>query len=357
MQVLKRYLAREVLGAILLVLAALLMLFAFFDLIREVGDLGRGGYSLPKVLGFVLLSMPGHVYELLPIAALIGTLFALSQLVANSEFTVMRTSGVSVGRVALTLAQTGLVLVCITLLFGELVAPASERAAQQLKLTATSSLVAQEFRSGLWVKDGHSFINVREMLPDTTLLDIRIYDFDQNHRLLSLSEAKRGVYLGKQIWRLEGIVRTQFQDGGATRSALPTMEWPSVLNPDLLGVLLVEPEAMSAWNLFSYIRHLRENQQKTERYEIAMWGKLVYPFATWVMLLLALPFSLIHQRGGGVGAKIFAGIMLGLAFHLFNRVFAHLGFLEAWPTLFSAVAPTLLFLAVAGGLIWWMERR
>ena len=130
-----------------------------------------------------------------------------------------------------------------------------------------------------------------------------------------------------------------------------------MLSPEILNVLLVVPEQMSAWNLYFYVQHLRDNKQKTERYDIALWSKLTYPFATLVMLVLALPFASHQLRAGGVGAKIFAGIMLGLSFHLLNRLFAHLGLLNDWPPLFSAIFPTLVFLGVALGMIWWLEKR
>ena len=100
MKILNRYLSHEIIGSTLFVLFGLLLLFSFFDLIGELGQLGKGGYHLPKVMLYVLLTMPGHIYELLPIAALIGTLFALSRLVQNSEFTVMRVSGLSIQQLA-----------------------------------------------------------------------------------------------------------------------------------------------------------------------------------------------------------------------------------------------------------------
>jgi len=135
------------------------------------------------------------------------------------------------------------------------------------------------------------------------------------------------------------------------------MEWQSALNPDLLSVLLVVPEQMSAWSLYQYTHHLRDNHQKFARYEIAMWTKLVYPFAVWVMMLLALPFAAHHRREGGIGGKIFLGIVLGLSFHFLGRLFASLGALNNWQPLLSATAMPMLFLLLASGMLWWTERR
>src|SRR5215813_4987254 len=143
MKTLRRYLATEILAATGLVFAALLMLFAFFDLVEQIKDLGRGVYTLRRILLYVLLSAPDHVYELFPIAALIGSLFALAQLVAGSEYTVMRTSGVSTTRFVLALVTIGCAFAVLTFLFGEFVGPPSERLAQRLRSQSITGLVAQ----------------------------------------------------------------------------------------------------------------------------------------------------------------------------------------------------------------------
>ncbi|MCC7484493.1 MAG: LPS export ABC transporter permease LptG [Burkholderiales bacterium] len=357
MKTLRGYLATEILAATALVMAALVMLFAFFDLVEQIKDLGRGAYTLRRIGYFVLLMVPDHVYELAPIAALIGTLFALAQLVAGSEYTVMRTSGVSTARFAGALALIGLVLALVTFLVGEFIAPPAERFAQRLRSQAITGLVAQEFRTGLWVKDDRSFVNVGEVTPGSALKGVRIYRFDGEHRLLSISLAASGDYRGEHRWRLTDITRTEFTDMKTTVARIGELEWESVLDPSLLATLMQRPEKMSAWRLYTYAQHLKENRQKALRYEIALWSKATYPLAVLVMMVIALPFAQISQRGGGVGAKVFAGIMLGLAFHFLNRLFSHLGLLNDWLPVVAASVPTLLFLSVAIGMLWWQERR
>jgi lipopolysaccharide export system permease protein len=355
--ILRKYLAREIYAATLLVLVAFLMLFAFFDLINELNYLGRGNYRLQHVLLFVLLSLPGHVYELAPIAVLIGTLYALSQLAANSEYTVMRVSGLSPYAAGAALLRIGAIFVVLTFAFGELVTPFAERAAQQLRLGAMSAVVAQEFRSGLWVKDESRFINVREVQPDSSLSGVKIYDFDSDYRLRSISYAERGEFTKDHTWRLSGVARTSFVNGGTSVSRVAQTEWRSVLTPDLLSVLMVQPEKMSAINLYRFTRHLSENRQRTERYEIAMWKKLLYPFAALVMMALALPFAYVHVRIGGLGLRIFSGIMLGVFFHLLNGLSSSIGIIQNWAPFYSAALPSVLFLFAATVMMWWVERR
>jgi lipopolysaccharide export system permease protein len=357
MRTLRRYLAREIIAATALVLAALLVLFAFFDLVEQIKDLGRGAYQLRLILLHVVLSLPSHVYELFPIAVLIGTLFALAQLVSNSEYTVMRVSGISITRMAAALGTVGILFSVLAFVFGEFIGPPTEQLAQRIRSQAITGLVAQEFRSGLWIKDGTNFINVLEVLPDSTLRGVKIYEFDSEHRLRQISYAQRGEYQSERRWLLKDVVHTTFGERNAAVSRIAEASWQSVLEPRLLNVLLVKPEQMSAWSLYSYSQHLKENRQKALRYEIALWGKLMYPIAVLVMMLMALPFASFQRRQGGVGAKIFAGIMLGLGFHFLNRLFGHLGLLNDWPAMVSALVPTLIFLSVAVGMIWWQERR
>lgn len=358
MKTLARYLIAEVLRTSFFVLAALLGLFLFFDLIGELGSLGKGGYTFLKLLGYVLLLTPGHAYELMPIAVLIGGLFALSMLNQHSELTVMRVGGLSVQRMLGILGIAGLGFAALTLLAGEYLAPRAERAATQLRLAAKGQLVTQDFRSGFWMKDDGSFVNVREVLPDQTLRDINVYQFDAQRRLSLQGQAQRGVWQPKEgAWLLSDITATHFEAGQVRVEKLDTFLWRSVLTPDTLAVLLIAPEQMSVVTLLDYIDHLKRNQQQTRRYEIALWTKLVYPLACLAMLVIALPFAQTQRRAGGIGIKLFVGIMLGLGFYFINKLVGHMGLLYDWPPLLAASLPSTLFLSLAIYLLWRQERR
>ena len=352
-----KYFTREILGASLLVLAALLALFGFFDMVKELDDLGKGSYRLTAMLAYVTLMLPSHAYVLLPAAGLMGTLFALARMSENSEITVMRASGLSLRQLALHVAGAGAVIALTTLVFGELVTPYTEEAAKGLRLKATRSIVAREFRSGFWVKDDRSFINIQDVTPDTQLLNLKIYEFDPAFRLTAISRAEKGTYDGPNRWQLTNVELTKFEGDRAILSRLPQAVWNSVLTPDILSVLKIVPERMSALNLRAYIEHLRENRQKSTRYEIAFFSKFFNPVGAIMMMVLAIPFALVSARAGGVGAKIVSGIMIGLAFYFGTRLFSHVGLLNDWPALLSAGAPVLITAAVAFALLLRAERR
>ncbi|MGL6070173.1 LPS export ABC transporter permease LptG [Craterilacuibacter sp.] len=357
MKQIRNYLFANFVSASLFTLIALIGLYAFFDVIKELPRIGRGSYDIVAMLAYVALLIPGHAYELMPLAVLIGCMVAMTQLSSSSEYAAIRTSGVSLAQIAGIMLSFGSACALIALLLGEFVSPWSEQTAEKFKLDNTRSVVAQEFRSGLWAKDDNNFINIGEMLPDATLLNIRVYTYDQQFKLTRSRHAQRATYEGNGYWKLEGVRDSNIEPDRIRVETFPTLQWKSVLQPDILSVLLVVPEQMSAYNLKAYIDHLRANHQKTQRYEIALWSKLFYPLACISMALVALAFTPVSRRHGEMGVKLFTGICLGIGFHFTNRLFGHLGLLYDWNPIFSATAPTLLFLMAGIWAITHQERR
>ena len=380
MTILGRYLSREIFQATAMVLGGFLGLFGFFDLFEELENIGRGNYRLIDALTRVVLAMPSHIYELMPIAVLIGAIWALAMFAQHAEFTAMRAAGLGRMRALRELLALGFLCVGVTALFGEVLAPPAERLAQSLRLSAMGATLSAEFRSGIWVKDTTRddagelqrirFVNVAQVRPDATLSDLRVYEFDPQFRLRALLLAAEGRYTNDGQWLLTEVVETQLEPQTAVRLAdtpetrvaqasrvkIDQKIWNSGLDPSIVSVLLVQPERMSALDLLRYVEHLRENRQQVSRYEIALWKKIIYPFAALVMLALALPFGYLQTRSGGIALKVFSGIMLGVAFHFLNGLASHLGLLNTWPAWIAALVPSALALALALSLLAWVDR-
>lgn len=362
MQIFKRYFWQETSINIVMMMLGLLAMFSFFDLIQELDSLGQGNYGINQMLVFVLLSIPGHIYDVVPVAVLVGMMYSLGTLARNSELIVMRVSGLSLLNIGWILVKIGLLFTLLTFLVGELITPISEKMAQRMRVQATDSVIAQDFKSGLWVKDGKSFVNAETVLPDASLLNVHIYEFDENFKLRSISIAKKADY-DNERWDLSEVTQTKFntfkkvEQNNVQTQFFNKAYWKSLIRPELLNVLLVAPEKMSAWNLYSFINHLETNKQNTTRYNVALWSKLIYPLACIVMVILALPFGFLQQRSGGTSAKLFMGVMLGVAYQIMNLLFIHLGVLNDWPPLMSAITPTILFLIAGLSLLFIIERR
>ena len=397
MKVLQRYFAVNITQAVVFVLFAFLGLIAFMDLTRELPQVGKGNYMFQHALLYVALMLPGHVYEVMPVAALIGTIYAMAQFAQTSEFTIMRASSMSTRMAGWMLFKIGIVFVIVTFIFGELITPRTAPLAEKVRLSAKGATLASEFRSGMWTKDnvhaegangvrgpvvGSRFFNARQIRPDGSLVDVRLYEFDNALRMRALITAKSATFSGNSTWRLNDVTETLFSNSrvlpepgapvpkgqsiqstyGQETSAVATrkvasLDLVSEITPKILQVSRRDPERMSANELAVYSRHLAENRQESERFKIAFWKKLIDPLAIFVLMALALPFAYLHTRSGGVSLKIFIGIMIGVGFILINSLFAHLGLLSTWPAFFTAVAPSLLFLLLAIGALRWVERN
>jgi len=389
MKILQRYFAVSILQAVAFVLVAFLGLLAFMDLTGELPSVGKNGYGLQHAAQYVIVMIPQHVYEVMPVAALIGTIYTMAQFASTSEFTIMRASSMSTRMAAVMLFKIGIVLVVFTFIFGELITPRTAPLAEKLHLTGKGTTVSAEFRSGLWTKDivksngmsgevqGTRFFNTREVRPDGTLIGVKLYEFDNSFRLRVLTEAKTGTFQGNNVWRLQDVTESIFSNpalqasgGQATvqnnfaqaTSMVETKKHASKdliseITPKILSVAASDPERMSANELAVYTRHLQENKQGTERFKIAFWKKLFDPLAIFVLMALALPFAYLHTRSGGVSLKIFIGIMIGVSFLLVNTLFSHIGLLATLPAFLTAIMPSVLFLALAVAALYWVERH
>ena len=367
MNLLSRYLIRRLAVMAFYTLLALLALYSFFDIVSEIGDVGEGSYTGFKMMQYVLMQVPAHAYELMPLAVLIGGLVALSQLAAGSELTVMKTSGMSTKKLIVTLLQYGFIFALATTLLGEWIAPSLSQRAENLKASAISGKISTGSQ-GLWLKEGYNIINVREMLPDHTLLGIKVWRHNEALQLAEASEAESAIIDENNNWRLHNLRSSLFigeqqgRDGQIDVSQVHTefhaeKQWNIGLKRNLLDVLLVNPEQMSVSALTTYISHLNANQQQTRLYEIAWWRKLMYPLAAMIMALVALAFTPQFTRHGNMGLKLFFGICLGLASHFASRLFGFTSQLYGVPPFIAAVLPTLLFGLLGVYLIRRQEKR
>ena len=378
MNTLEKYFAREITRSVLFVLLAFVALLAFFDIVNEVKNVGIGGYTMFNALYYVVLGIPGNIYEYMPLAALIGTIFVMAQFASHSEFTIMRVSGFSTFQAIAMLLKIGLVFVVITFIFGEVFAPYTFRMAERYKIGVMPSAHKQDFQSGLWTKDlirsngldgniiGSRFLNVNMVEPDGKLNGIKFYDLDNEFRLIKQVTAASAEYQGGSVWRLNKVEEIYFpvsmNDSDMSAVQVKELESADLISEISPAILLAssadnDTDRMSAYDLALYSKHLIDNKQNAEKFEIAFWKKVIYPFAVLVMMALALPFAFLHFRSGGVSLKIFTGIMIGVGFYLLNNVFAHIGLLHTWAPFVTAVLPSLIFLSAALAALWWVENN
>jgi lipopolysaccharide export system permease protein len=346
MRLLDRYLASAILTSTLLVLGVLLALFTFIQFVDALGDVGKANYQLGDAIRFVLLSLPRQTHEVFPMAALLGTTLGLSALAVDSELTAMRAAGVSVLQIVAAAIKVGLLLALAAILMSEFLVPVTESMAERGRSEALNIRVKQQNDFGMWLRDGQAYVHVSEVLPDFSLLNIDIYRFDENNRMQQHTHALRGEHAQGQ-WKLIGVNESTLAENRVHSQRVTEMSWDSRLSPDLFTVFTVRPESLSVVQLYRYIRHLEQNKQNTGPYALAFWQKLAAPFSTVVMMVLAIPFVFGQLRSGGLGARLFTGIVIGLAFFVISRGFGYFGLLFNIPAIIGALLPTTMFFIAA----------
>jgi len=344
MTLLTRYVARAVVAGALLVLLALLALDALLSLFREIGDTGKGDYDMLRAVLYVVLTTPERIHDLFPAAVAIGGVLALGGLAANSELVVMRAAGVSLLRILGMVMQAGVLLIVVIVALGEWVAPASQHYGERMRSAAMAGQSVADTARGLWLRDGNRFVSVGRVLPGLELENVTVYEFDAGEMTLAL-QARRARRVGEQ-WHLSGVRQTEFAEDDIRTSRHELVRRDRLVRPDMLEVLAVSPQTLPSWQLYAYVRHLRSNDLDSDRYELALWKKLVTPASTLVMLLLSIPVVFGSIRSTGTGQRIFVGSLIGVGYYLVSELFSHVAIVYGLPVSLAATAPVILFAAL-----------
>ncbi len=368
MRTVRSLLYRDIVSSVAFVAAAFLSLFYFVDFVDELEGVGQRGRTTWHAALAAVLELPGHLYELMPIAVLIGTIYALARMAQSSEFTILRTGGLGPGRALRLLATLGVVFGLVTFAIGDGLAPAAEQQAVLLKARFAGQL--EIGGAGAWLKERRSdpsgerniSVNVAGTGTGGTLLGVRIFEFDTEGGLRTRIEAREATVGADGVWTLSDAQRTEWPDANATgRSTVEatrhdTLDWPSTLDARVVAAAVLPAGTMSTLELWRYSEHLRDQEQASQSQRIRFWRKALYPLSCLVMVALALPFAYLHARAGGVSLKVFGGIMLGISFVLLNNLAGHVGNLQGWTPWIAASVPSLLYLLMSMAAFTWLVR-
>ncbi|MCX8520398.1 MAG: LPS export ABC transporter permease LptG [Rhodoferax sp.] len=367
MKTVRRYLYREVIQAVALVTLGFVALFFFFDLVEELRSVSQGdapGYRIPQALLYIGLMVPSHVYELMPITVLIGTIFVMARLAQSSEFTILRTSGLGPWRALRTLLTLGLAFVLLTFAVGDYLAPWTDKTAQLLKARSQGQVTVG--KTGAWLKEKQAYgsfaVNVGALSSDGNMKDVRIFEFDNQGHLVSVTLGQTARFGENDDWLLHQVERTEFsnadqQSGQVARLVTDSFRWPTLVTAEMVAAAVLRPERMGTIDLFQYIQHLSSNNQSAQKYAIQFWKKVFYPLSCLVMVVLALPIAYFHFRSGSLASYVFGGVMAGISFVLLNNVLSDLGTLQGWQPWFTAALPGLIYSLLSLTAFTWLVLR
>lgn len=340
MRKLNRYIANTVIGAVGVVLMVVVALDAISALVDELGDI-TDSYNFVEILIYVGLTLPGRIYEQIPMSALIGCLVGLGMLASTSELTIMRAAGVSVWRITWGVMKPALLFIVMGILLGELVIPLTDQIANSRRALVQGDDEALQSRHGLWNREGSEFMHFNAVLPNGKLYGVTRYQFDDNNKLQASSFAQTAIFQGNH-WLEENVKETVLTASGTQLHSYPTRQWQTNLNPELLNVLVLEPDDLSIQDLHSYSNYLSEQNIDSKEYRLAFWKKLLQPFATASLVLIAVSFIFGPLREVTMGYRIFSGVIVGIVFRTSQDLLGPSSLVFGFSPLLAVSIPVLI---------------
>ena len=347
LKIIDRYLGRNTLQGFLLVLSMLVVIFSFLELLIQINDLGKGSYRLPDAFLFVALTIPKRVVDLMPVAALLGSIVSLGLLADHQELTAMQAAGMSVQRIAFSVLGTSIVLMLTAIILAEFVAPPLDQSARFMRSRAVYGNAVIMQKEGFWVRHGQSFVHVGRTFGGGGAADIEIYELDESGRLRRFIAAKQASIQDGQDWLLTDIQAKVFDGESVSVSLMDHYRLTSFLTPVQVSILELPADSLSLSDLWGFIRSLNQRSENSKAYALAFWQKVCLPVTTGIMVLLSLTFIFGSTRIRNASQRIFIGMLVGVVFYLANQIVGNLGLILDLPPLFTTLAPVSVILVVA----------
>lgn len=311
--ILARHVSRTTGFAMLGATLLLWFLQVLFSYIGQLGEL-KDDYRALDALVYVLWEAPRYLYELLPVAGLIGAVVGLGTLASSSELVVMRAAGVSLWRIVGWVLRPAVLLMVASLALSEWVLPYASEQAQAVRAQHSSPVRLGEVK-GYWSRDQRQFVYVEYANSAGQLRQIQIIQLDAAQRLQYTIRAQTGQYQHGQQWQLHRGQTVTVQPDGHLQAQTWTQRTVQLsLQPQYVHLVTLSPEDLPPSQLWQYTRYLQQQGQTAAAYELALWQKLAAPFALASLVLIACSFIFGPLRQQTVGFRLVIALFVGLGF-------------------------------------------
>ncbi|WP_447554016.1 LPS export ABC transporter permease LptG [Vreelandella sp. EE22] len=342
---LDRYIARNILGAIIIVQFVLLGLDITIAYIGDLGDT-QGNYSALDVLLYLVMRLPWRFYQYAPVAVLIGALIGLGTMASSNELTVMRAAGRSLARILWGVMKPVLLVVAVVLLVAEFVSPRTEQFAEAWRLEQRQGEGAMlQSRSG-WQFEGDSVYRFGAIRADNVVLDLTRYRFDER-RLVEATRATR-AHWEEGAWQLEEVHTTRIFENYTESEYQAQTVWETALTPTQLERLLRDIESQAPSELWAYANFLQQQGLNAEQPLLYFWQKVLMPLTMGSLVLIAASFVFGPLRTVAAGTRVFYGVVTGLVFKYIQDLLAPASTIFGFSPVWAVLVPTLVCAAVGG---------
>ena len=349
-RIVARYVTKTTVLAMLGTTLVLSFLQVLFTYLGELGSL-KPDYNAWQAFLFVMWGAPRYLYEILPVAALIGSVLGLGALASNSELIVMRSVGISLWRIVGWVMRSALLLIILSFALSEWVIPYTNEKAQSIKTQRSVASLGEV--KGYWSREGQRFIYIDYANAQGQLRDINVIDFDQNYRLQSFVSAEQGQFVKDGQWTLKESHQVDLlAPGNAIKTDHEQQPLGLALQPKYVHMVTLDPEDLSPSQLISFMRYLKEYSQVPKTYELAFWQKVASPFALITLVLIACSFIFGPLRQQSMGFRLVIALFTGLGFFYLQDFLGYASLVYAPSPAWFVLLPILLMFAAGSYLLY-----
>ncbi len=347
MRILTTYITRELLKLLGWLLLVFTCIYLIVDFSRIEGFIKHEA-QIRDIVGYYGYKIPLIIFQTIPVAMLLSTMFTLSTMAKNSEITALKASGINIYQIITPILIVGLFISILTLLFNEYIIPETNKKVEYIKRVRIEKKKPKGvFKPGdNWFRgeDG-VFYNFQFISPETDLLkQVIIYKFDDNFKLKYRIDAEE-LKWNDHVWHIyKGIMRTFTAGGMKVEQLKKGASFPQLKEtPESFKGMGKEPDNMNYQELSEYMARLQRQGYAVDRYRVDLYGKIAMPFISLIMAIIGVPFSLRLNRSGGKAIGFGLSIVLGFTFWIVLAMGLALGHAGSLPPFIAAWGGNIIF--------------
>ena len=348
-QIIDRYIIKQFLGYFA---GSLIVFSSLFLAIDFMTNLAKYSASADVFLAYYLLMTPSIMYQLLPIAFIMGAIFTLTNLNKNNELVALFSSGMSLARISLPILLSVAFISFFSFFIADMVIPKLEHKKDQIyyhKIKKKPWLMSTVKSDKIWFRSENRLFNLRSFSSSqSSAQGLTLYYFDEAWNLLQIIRAK-DIAMKTGQWLLKDGSVTVFEEISPfpivkkfAEKSIGVSEAFSVLDSDYS-----QTELMTTGQLSEFIEKNKAAGIDTVEYEVSLHQKISYAFAGLVLVLMGIPFCVGHARSGSFGKNIGVCILIVFIYWVLYSSFINFGKHGVFPPLIAAWAPNLLFFGFA----------
>lgn len=354
-----RYIGTEFLKMWFMCISGFYVIYLLVDFIERSSQLFKTGANLSAVALYFIYKSPMILFQMVPVATLLGTLLTLVVLSKNSEITALKSGGISVFRAVRPIFILAITISIFSALINEYVVPEANQKSAYVYRTGIKQKEwsVQYKRSNVYYKSKDAIYRFYTFMPEQgNMAGISVYRFDDDFNLTERLYAEKAEYKDGE-WKLFDIRQWRFDQGDLVSTThLDSMNAGIEESVDDFKVYQRKTEEMSYRELRAYVKRLEKEGIDTSRYQTDLQGKLAFPLVSVIMALLGVPFAVRHGRKGGVALGIGIAVVIGVVYWIVMALGLALGHSGVIPPFVAAWGSHLLFGAIGMAQIVKMEQ-